>query len=102
MPDGSGTEDRTISSISFSQNGINDAGTLVFGLNFTDGSEGIFTANFSVLLGDVNLDGSVDFRDIAPFVGVLASRGFQAEADINEDGEVNFFDISPFIFFLAS
>ena len=99
MPDGSGTEDRTISSISFSQNGINDAG---FGLNFTDGSEGIFTANFSVLLGDVNLDGRVDFRDIAPFVGVLASRGFQAEADINEDGEVNFFDISPFIFFLAS
>ena len=103
LPDGSSTEDRTISSIVFSQNGMNDAGMLVFILNFTDGTQGIFTAvNSPVLLGDVNRDGVVDFLDISPFIAVLALNGFQAEADTNEDGEVNFLDIPPFIFFLAS
>ena len=102
LPDGSSTEDRTISSIVFSQNGMNDAGMLVFLLNFTDDTQGIFIADFSVLLGDVNRDGVVNFLDIAPFVSVLSRREFQAEADINEDGEVNFLDIAPFIFFLAS
>ena len=103
LPDGSSTEDRTISSIVFSQNGMNDAGMLVFILNFTDGTQGIFTAvNSPVLLGDVNRDGVVDFLDISPFIAVLALNGFQAEADTNEDGEVNFLDIAPFIFFLAS
>ena len=102
LPDGSSTEDRTISSIVFSQNGMNDAGMLVFLLNFTNDTQGIFIADFSVLLGDVNRDGVVNFLDIAPFVSVLSRREFQAEADINEDGEVNFLDIAPFIFFLAS
>ena len=103
LPDGSSTEDRTIASIVFSQNGMNDAGMLVFILNFTDGTQGIFTAvNSPVLLGDVNRDGVVDFLDISPFIAVLALNGFQAEADTNEDGEVNFLDIAPFIFFLAS
>ena len=81
---------------------MNDAGTLVFSLNFTNDTQGIFIADFSVLLGDVNRDGVVNFLDIAPFVSVLSRREFQAEADINEDGEVNFLDIAPFIFFLAS
>ena len=47
----------------------------------------------TTLLGDINLDGQVDFLDISPFISVLASRDFQAEADINEDGLVNFLDI---------
>ena len=102
LPDGSSTEDRTIASIVFSRDGMNDAGTLVFSLNFTNDTQGIFIADFSVLLGDVNRDGVVNFLDIAPFVSVLSRREFQAEADINEDGEVNFLDIAPFIFFLAS
>ena len=102
LPDGSSTEDRTIASFVFSQNGMNDAGMLVFLLNFTNDTQGIFIADFSVLLGDVNRDGVVNFLDIAPFVSVLSRREFQAEADINEDGEVNFLDIAPFIFFLAS
>jgi len=102
LPDGSSTEDRTISSIVFSQDGMNDAGMLVFSLNFTDETQGVFIADFSVLFGDVNRDGAVNFLDIAPFIGVLSRREFQAEADTNEDGEVNFLDIVPFIFFLAS
>ena len=48
----------------------------------------------SVLAGDVNLDGVVSFNDIAPFVQVLASGVFQAEADTNFDGVVNFLDIA--------
>ena len=55
-----------------------------------------------VLLGDVNIDGVVDFFDISPFIGILTNEGFQLEADINVDGEVNFFDISPFISILSS
>ena len=35
------------------------------------------------LLGDVNLDGVVDFLDIAPFIALLSSETFQAEADID-------------------
>ena len=50
-----------------------------------------------VLLGDVNLDGMVNFLDIAPFISRLADMENQAEADLNEDGVVNFLDISPFI-----
>ena len=60
-------------------------------------------------LGDVNLSGnligdgyidiyySVDVRDIAPFIAVLASQGYQREADCNQDDVVNFLDIAPFI-----
>ena len=50
-----------------------------------------------VLLGDINMDGTVNFLDISPFVGALAAGEFQASADINQDGVVNFLDISPFI-----
>ena len=54
-----------------------------------------------VLLGDVNLDGAVDFLDIAPFIAVLSSAGFQAEADVDQSGEVNFLDIAVFIEILS-
>jgi len=56
----------------------------------------------SVLLGDVNLDGSVNFSDISPFISLLSSGGFLPEADINRDGSVTFSDISPFISVLSS
>ena len=52
------------------------------------------------LLGDVNLDGVVDFFDIAPFISILSS-GFQTEADIDQNGVVDFFDIAPFIELLS-
>lgn len=55
----------------------------------------------NVLKGDVNLDGSVTFLDIQPFINVLASNGNQAEADCSCDGSVTFLDIQPFINILA-
>ena len=56
-----------------------------------------FTAP-TVLLGDVNLSGGVDFLDIAPFIAVLSASGNnQAEADIDQSGTVDFLDIAPFI-----
>ena len=59
------------------------------------------TLGSPVILGDVNLDGVVDFFDIAPFIEVLSAAGFQAEADIDQNQAVNFFDIAPFIDILA-
>ena len=53
------------------------------------------------LLGDVNRDNTVDFDDIAPFITLLATDGFQVEADINQDQSVDFDDIAPFIGLLA-
>ena len=53
-------------------------------------------------LGDVNQDGAVSFSDIGPFITVLASGEFQAEADCDENGMVTFADIGPFIGILSS
>ena len=54
-----------------------------------------------ILLGDIDQNGVVNFLDISPFIGLLSSGQFQAEADTNEDGVVNFLDISPFITILS-
>ena len=54
-----------------------------------------------VLLGDVDLSGTVDFLDITPFIGVLSGGTFQAEADCDESGDVTFLDITPFINILS-
>ena len=54
-----------------------------------------------LLLGDVDLNGTVDFFDIAPFIDLLALQTFQFEADIDGNGTVDFFDIQPFIEILA-
>lgn len=53
-------------------------------------------------LGDVNLDDNVNFLDIAPFIAILSSGGFQLEADLNGDSSVNFLDIAPFIAVLSN
>ena len=55
----------------------------------------------TALLGDVNLDGVVDFLDISLFITVLATGGFQEEADIDGNGAVDFLDISGFILILS-
>ncbi len=55
----------------------------------------------SVLLGDVDLNGTVNFLDIAPFIAILSGGGFQTEADCDDSGSVNFLDISPFIAILS-
>ena len=59
-------------------------------------------SNPVVLLGDCNLDGNVNFLDISPFINILSTQDFFAQADCNQDGGVNFLDISPFIGILSS
>ena len=54
----------------------------------------------TVVLGDSNLDGVVNFLDISPFINFIF-YGYQTESDINEDGIVDFFDIAPFIRLLS-
>lgn len=49
------------------------------------------------VLGDVDMNGVVNFLDIQPFIAVLTSGVLQAEADIDMNGAVNFLDIQPFI-----
>lgn len=55
-----------------------------------------------ILLGDVNMDGTVNFLDITPFIGVISSGQFKAEADCDQSGEVNLLDIAPFIGILSA
>ena len=51
----------------------------------------------TVLLGDVDLSGAIDFADIDAFISRLISGVYQVEADVNQDSFVNFSDIDPFI-----
>ena len=55
------------------------------------------TVTLSSVLGDVNVDGEVNFLDISPFIVLLSAGGFQEEADIDGNGVVDFLDIAPFI-----
>ena len=91
---------------SFVISGTNDGGA-----TFGAGSPSAFNAlqlrlianpPVAGLLGDVNLDGVVDFFDISPFIAILTGNTFQFEADMNGDEVVDFFDISPFIAILSS
>lgn len=58
-------------------------------------------AGTTVLLGDVNLDGTVNFLDISSFIAVLSGGSFQAQADCDQNGIVNFLDITSFIAILS-
>ena len=62
-------------------------------LNITVGFGGAPTP----IKGDVDMSGTVDFSDIAPFIAVLQGGGFQAEADCDCSLEVDFADIPAFI-----
>ena len=48
-------------------------------------------------LGDVNLDGQVNFADVLPFQDILESGVYQCEADSNYDGAVNLLDVVPLL-----
>ena len=89
------------SEITFAVGGI--LNSTVSGLPSTSIRIETFTVEIvgSTLLGDVNLDGAVNFLDISPFIAVLSSNEFQAEADVDNSGAVDFLDISPFIAILA-
>lgn len=68
---------------------------------FTDLSND-FVDDATCTLGDVDLSGTVDFLDIAPFIAVLSSGANQCEADCDQSGSVDFLDIAPFIAILSS
>ena len=80
-----------------------DGRTIVGTGTNSSGNEEAFVAtiNGPVLLGDVNLDGVVDFFDITPFITLLSTGGFQVEADLDESGQVNFLDVAQLIIFLS-
>jgi len=84
---------------------LNGAGTNITRFDNNQFAINLFTAAAGpaqpVLLGDCNLDGVVNFLDIAPFISFLTGAGYLAEADTNEDGFVNFLDISSFITYLS-
>jgi len=68
----------------------------------SDGVINLVDSNFYNTLGDVNQDGAVDFLDISPFILVLTTGEFIAQADIDQSGAVDFLDISPFIAILSA
>ena len=70
---------------------------------FNGGYSRVFVSQVtaSVLLGDANQDGVVNFLDINPFIQLLASNTYLEQADCNEDGILSFLDIAPFIAILA-
>ena len=62
---------------------------------FEEDAVGAFVGE--VLLGDIDSSGTVDFLDISPFVSLLTTGDFQAQADFDGNGMVDFLDISPFV-----
>ena len=57
---------------------------------------------FRAAVGDVNLDGEVNFFDIPPFIVVQQSGAYRFEADVDGNRVVDFLDIPPFIDLLSS
>lgn len=49
------------------------------------------------VLGDVNLDGETNLLDVSPFIALLQTSSYQAEADLNSDGDVDLLDVAGFI-----
>ena len=92
----------TLGDIAFTSGGIED----VVGFTHLSGSADILDFGIAfpaddVLLGDADCNDTVDFLDIAPFIALLTSGEFKAEADIDGNGVVDFLDIAPFIAILT-
>ena len=71
-----------------------------FGYDFSVlniGNDVVVTVTEKHLLGDVNLDGSVNLLDIGPFIDLVLSGEWQREADLNQDGIVDLLDVQPFV-----
>ncbi len=58
---------------------------------------GVGVCPVTVLKGDVNLSGVVDFADIPAFISILQAGVFQAEADCDCSTVIDFADIPAFI-----
>jgi hypothetical protein len=83
--------------------GFSDAGHIAIQATFSDFDSAIFVsyAVANLVVGDVNQDSLINLLDIEPFVELLSSGFFQAEADINQDGLVNLLDIEGFVSLLS-
>ena len=79
-----------------------DGGWVIFEAALTNGIEGVFSIELNnVRLGDVNQDGVVNLLDVSPFVDLVSTGGFLAEADVNCDGVVDLLDVAPFVQILS-
>ena len=91
--------------------GQTDASTVLTGGDYTlTGGFWVGAPEVTVLVGDLNCDGAVDFGDINPFALLLSSPNAwsfsypgcpAANGDINDDGSVNFGDINAFVNLLS-
>jgi fibronectin-binding autotransporter adhesin len=79
------------------------ASGLSYGIGYADGADGAVAGlpNGEIeimftLLGDANLDGTVNSEDFTPFSANLSKNGLWDDGDFNYDGTVNAEDFSPF------
>ena len=79
------------------------ASGLSYGIGYADGADGAVAGLPSgeieimfTLLGDANLDGTVNTEDFTPFSTNLGHNGGWDEGDFNYDGTVNTEDFTPF------
>ena len=74
-----------------------------YGIGYADGADGVVAGLPSgeieimfTLLGDANLDGTVNSEDFTPFSHNLGQNGGWDDGDFNYDGTVNSEDFTPF------
>ncbi len=79
------------------------ASGLSYGIGYADGADGVVAGLPSgeieimfTLLGDANLDGTVNAEDFTPFSANLGKNGSWDKGDFNYDGTVNSEDFTPF------
>ena len=79
------------------------ASGLSYGIGYADGADGVVAGLPSgeieimfTLLGDANLDGTVNSEDFTPFSANVGKNGSWDDGDFNYDGTVNSEDFTPF------
>jgi autotransporter-associated beta strand protein len=79
------------------------ASGLSYGIGYADGADGLVAGLPSgeieimfTLLGDANLDGTVNSEDFTPFSANVGKNGNWDDGDFNYDGTVNSEDFTPF------
>jgi len=82
---------------SLTRTAIDAFGNFATSWQAADPTPGSASFESSGLPGDVNRDNVVNGLDVDPFVDVLLSGPFQAEADMNHDGVVNGLDVDLFV-----
>ena len=97
--------------IDANQDGIGDTPYNISGKTPPNQNKDMFPLVHRFVLGDMNLDGYVNWRDIEPFILALANPGMYQDqyrmlpvihGDTNQDGVVNWRDIEPFVSILCN